>query len=85
MPDFRKKPVVISAIKWTGENSDEISAWLTDANRRDVVINKLQGKIHIVTLEGPINASVGDWLIRGVVGEIYPCRADIFAATYEAV
>ena len=83
MAKFRKKPVVIDAIQWTGKNWDAIAAWLTDAEKINVVLNLPQRKIHVITLEGPINASVDDWLIRGVKGEIYPCKPDIFEATYE--
>lgn len=72
---FRKKPVVIEAIQWTGKNQSAIhqhvsSSWDAVAGMR----------IH--TLEGDLSASVGDWIIRGVKGEGYPCKPDIFEETY---
>lgn len=91
MPMFRKKPVVIEAIKWDGNNLAEIiqftgqhpsaQKW-TWEEYKDIV--KLDG-LKIFTLEGPHLASVGDWIIRGVRGEFYPCKPDIFEQTYELV
>lgn len=76
---FRKKPVVVDAIQWTGENHDEIMKFVgNDVSRGD-------GKIYIDTLEGIMSASIGDWVIKGVKGEFYPCKPDIFERTYEAV
>lgn len=75
---FRKKPVVIDAIQWSGHNIEEIM---------DFVGNKFNarlGDIYILTLEGEHLASRGDFIIKGVAGEFYPCKPDIFAATYEA-
>lgn len=77
---YRKKPVVIEAIQWTGENCAEIDAFLDDTEETTP-----GGPIVIETLEGDMTAQVGDWIIRGVQGELYPCKPDIFAATYEAV
>ncbi|WP_206424550.1 hypothetical protein [Delftia lacustris] len=92
---FRKRPVTISAIQWTGKNLREVitftdgppetrgthagMAWeaYTDLVERDGLM--------IYTLEGKMHASVGDWIIRGVKGEHYPCKPDIFAETYEPV
>ena len=87
MPKFRKKPVVIEAVQWTGRASyDAVSAFVT---RDDDVcfVNPLDpgGYVEIPTPEGTMKATAGDWIIRGVAGEIYPCKPDIFAATYEAV
>ncbi|MGW3847153.1 hypothetical protein [Streptomyces fagopyri] len=87
---YRKRPVVVDALQWTGEN---IVAALNffDAGRGTTVVNinapadRSKGWIEIPTLEGKMRASVGDWIIRGVQGEFYPCREDIFRATYEAV
>ncbi len=78
---FRKKPVVIEAIQWTGDNYLAVNEWCQGAIPRDVLRDTLQ----IRTLEGVMTARVGDWVIRGVSGEFYPCKPDIFAATYEAV
>lgn len=85
MPKFRKKPVVIEAVQWTGEfyDCDDMPVWLIDAEEQRVIFDgELQRKV-ISTLEGPITASAGDWIVRGVKGELYPCKPDIFAATYE--
>lgn len=81
MPQFRKKPVVIEAVQWTGSNADEISAFSKKAVR---VSSGEMPTLTVPTLEGTMRADVGDWIIRGVKGEYYPCKPDIFAATYEA-
>ena len=75
---FRKKPVVVDAIQWTGENDFEMSSFLfTDWHKyvNDCLVIK--------TREGEMTASVGDWIIKGVAGEFYPCKPDIFWETYE--
>lgn len=73
---FRKKPVVIEAIQFH-TNFDEIEAFVGgDAEFRD-------GELVVATLEGPLRAAHGDWIIKGVKGEFYPCKPDIFAATYD--
>lgn len=76
---YRKKPVVISAVQWTGQNWHEIRDFVGD----DAFLR--QGLLTIHTLEGDMHASIGDYVIRGVKGEFYPCRGDIFEATYERV
>jgi hypothetical protein len=76
---YRKKPVEIDAIRWTGENRDEIEAW-SDGEVQ------CEGSVAVVrTLEGELRGSAGDWIIRGVRGEYYPCQNEIFLATYEPV
>lgn len=78
---FRKKPVVIEAVQWRGTNQDEMSLFL---QRGVTVIGSMHSpKLVIVTLEGEMNADVGDWIIRGVAGEFYPCKPHIFTETYE--
>jgi hypothetical protein len=83
---YRKKPVVIEALQWTGENVNEV---LEFVNRADIRITnhmrdgEMKSEIHIHTLEGPMHASQGDWIIKGVRGEFYPCKPDIFEETYE--
>jgi hypothetical protein len=80
MPRFRKKPVVIDAVQWTGDILD--AEKVTEFANGDPV--GFQGdSLTIYTLEGAMTASPGDWLIRGVKGELYPCKPDIFEATYE--
>ncbi len=82
---FRKRPVVIEAIQYTGREEDHPD--LVEFFHPAEVEEKTSSppKLLIRTLEGNMLASVGDWIIRGVQGELYPCRADIFEATYEEV
>ncbi len=76
MPKFRKRPIVIEAIQFNG-NFDEIESFVGgDAEFRD-------GQLLVATLEGPLRAAPGDWIIKGIKGEFYPCKPDIFAETYE--
>jgi hypothetical protein len=79
---FRKRPVVIDAVQFNRENGDAIAAWC--GGQFYFSVNHTPN-LRIHTLEGDHFASVGDWIIRGVKGEFYPCKPDIFAATYEAV
>lgn len=73
---YRKKPVVVEAIQFIG-NFDEIESFVGgDAEMRD-------GKLLVATLEGPLTASDGDYIIKGVKGEYYPCKPDVFHMTYE--
>jgi hypothetical protein len=80
---YRKKPVIIEAWKWTGslETSEVQPIWI-HANR-DVGVKG--DRLEVRTLEGTMLAMPGDWIIQGVKGELYPCKPDIFEATYEAV
>lgn len=81
---FRKKPVVIDAIQFNGSNSTEVEAWGIGHTGGYICGVKNGGKIlTISTLEGTMEAHPGDWVIRGVKGEFYPCKPDIFEATYE--
>jgi hypothetical protein len=98
MAKFRKKPVEIEAMQWDGSisSADAIEAWSDGRTRcqgyapnarfggvpdtRDVILG-----IFIDTLEGEMRADPSDWIIRGVKGELYPCKPDIFAATYEPI
>ena len=82
---FRKKPVEIEAARYDGtpEGWVRIARWLRESNVR--IGMDCVGRLRIPTLEGNITASPGDWIIRGVAGEFYPCRGDIFEQTYEAV
>lgn len=82
MPLFRKKPVVIEARQYTGKNGIELMAWVDGSELEESFVGD---QILITTLEGVMRAETGDWLIQGVKGEFYPCKPDIFAATYEAV
>ena len=81
MAKYRKRPVVIDAIKWDGENVKEAMDFMAWRNASHDDRNGLV--IH--TLEGNHNALPGDFIIKGVAGEFYPCKPDIFEATYEVV
>lgn len=81
MNKYKKKPVVIEAIVWGGEMTMGINLWMGDqsahlGHNKTLLIN---------TLEGTMTASVGDYIIKGVKGEFYPCKPDIFEETYEEV
>ena len=84
MAKFRKKPVVIDAVRWAGNNALEVEAFLAIGPYAAAGYVK-GGYVDIGTLEGLMVASIGDWIIKGVKGEFYPCKPDIFAATYEPV
>ncbi len=78
---YRKKPIVIEAMQYDGKNCVEVLKFMgkqndyADLTPFDIPI--------IYTLEGELTASVGDWIIKGIKGEFYPCKPDIFEATYE--
>lgn len=85
MAQFRKKPVVIEAFQHfsdLGTRIAEFPHWLIIACGDGTIYVK-QGETYIKTLEGDHHVSEGDWIIRGVKGELYPCKPDIFAATYD--
>lgn len=79
MAKFRKKPVVIEAHQLTWPSRFDLSAWCNGEAPDNTSV------ILIKTLEGTMTAEMGDWVIKGVKGEFYPCKPDIFEATYEAV
>ena len=87
MAKFRKKPVVIEAVRWFGGKISETPLWISEALNKNMneegAIMRFGDEVRIATLEGEMTASDGDWLIQGVSGEIYPCKPDIFAKTYE--
>ncbi len=86
MGKYRKKPVVIEATLWDGtrETLDHLLAMGMVTSLYSSVSGKIQ-ELRIKTLEGSIEATEGDWIIRGVQGEFYPYKPDIFEQTYEAV
>ncbi len=89
MPQFRKKPVVIDAVQYLDDGESIVKvlgflmpeASIVEHSLIDSI--KRQGFIPLQTLEGEMRATPGDWIIKGVKGEFYPCKPDIFAATYE--
>ena len=78
---FRKKPVVIEAVQLTNATFD--SPHPNEEHIPGVVYDPILRCAFITTLEGTMRADMGDWIIRGVKGEFYPCKPDIFGATYE--
>lgn len=98
---YRKKPVVIEAIQWTGENVEEIKSFAGTSAvisyyflptkfsiKFEVSSTPVKGSyigLTIHTLEGDMQASFGDYIIQGINGEFYPCKPDIFEKTYERV
>lgn len=95
MAKFRKIPVVIDAIQWTGNNLEEMleftgkhpkfDQWFESFEQYAEHVASENYTFKIFTLEGTMTASRGDWIIRGVKGEHYPCKPEIFASTYEQV
>lgn len=79
---FRKKPVVIEAVQWKGNNPEEIAAL---GGLRELEEDFMDNSLIIHTLEGEMKANINDWIIKGVKDELYPCKPDIFEATYEPV
>ena len=87
---YRKKPVVIEAIQWNGDNLNEIKEFVgesLDYNIIDTAWKVGKGAPHVLmkihTLEGDHECAKGDYIIKGVQGEFYPCKPDIFEQTYE--
>lgn len=91
---YRKKPVIIEAIKWDGNNLKEIMKFLNSEFKYDenssyytnkFIYDHTKNSLSITTLEGIMKASIGDYIIKGIAGEYYPCKKKIFEETYEAV
>jgi len=79
VPQFRKRPVVITAERF---HTDHVPLPFA---KEGVILFDAELGWHLETLEGPLHITNGDWIIRGVKGEYYPCKPDIFDATYETV
>ena len=75
---YRERPVIIQAINWTGENYEAVRQFLGTYPEQD-----FYGDPVIGTPEGRMTASRGDWIVRGIKGEFYPCKPGIFEATYD--
>lgn len=75
---YRKKPVVIEAFLW---GTDKVPDWWKEL--KGVTINVNTQSAFIPTLEGTMEARKGDYIIKGIKGEVYPCKPDIFEASYE--
>ena len=76
---YTKKPVTIQAIEWTGGNFASVDLFMSQSGAE---VRQEGSSLIIPTLEGDHEASLGDMIIRGVAGEFYPCKPEIFAATY---
>ena len=89
MTKYRKKPVIIEAWKFEGSTTSlhVLTRWIeTGVYERPAISTHDLGRVlEIPTLEGVMTATAGDYIIRGVQGEFYPCKSDIFKATYKAV
>lgn len=81
---YTKKPVEIEAIQWNGYNHDEIFAF-TEGKASFGGEKGEKISLFIYTLEGRMSADIGDFIIKGIKGEFYPCKPDVFAQTYEVV
>lgn len=93
---FRKKPVIVEAFKYDGDLKDRnglfyVPFWAQEAYKKDIMYYGAETcdlppcELYIETLEGTHHVSVGDYVIQGVNGELYPCKPDIFEKTYEEV
>ncbi len=87
MTKYRKKPVVIDAIQYLREeNINEVINWLEECNGKEYFkYDPSTNEYYITTLEGEMKVSKNDYIIKGVSGELYPCKPDIFEKTYEKV
>lgn len=85
MAKFRKKPVVIEAIQYNGHNSADIHEFCGNVALQPVLPIGVMPYMEIITLEGKMKAIPSDWIIKGVNGEYYPCKPDIFDKTYDLV
>lgn len=83
---YKKKPVIVEAIQWTGNaNSTVINDFSFIDAYKEGKLRQLEDKLLIDTLEGTMTANVGDYIIKGVKGEFYPCKPDVFIQTYDLV
>ena len=78
---YIKKPIAVEAIQWTGDNFQEVREFMNDAH----VVITMYDDLIIPTLEGDMKAPKDSWIIRGPMGEYYPCRREVFEETYEPV
>ena len=85
MKNYVKKPVVVQAVEYNGANKEEIEAFI--GKKLDIIYTELKEplELKIPTLEGDMKASKGDYIIKGIKGEFYPCKPDIFKSTYNVV
>lgn len=79
MNKYRKLPVEVEALQWTGNNAKEMSDFV------QIAIPMSAEYFHISTTDGILRANIGDWIIKGVEGEFYPCKDSVFQKSYELV
>ena len=85
---FRKKPVVVEAWEFTRKALGDVGSWVRRYQNDIKLVSQYGGEvlyIEIKTLEGTMRAELGDYIIKGVQGEFYPCKPDIFEATYDII
>ena len=82
---YRKKSVVVEAIQWNGENAREIMDWSWGFSGMWEEFSNINSTLIISTVKVRMTADIGDWIIKGAKGELYPCKPDIFEMTYEKV
>jgi len=82
---YRRKPIVIEAMEYDGTNDWALSSWAHEGvdPMTNAIIRHNGHGLEVRTLEGPLHISAGDYVIKGVKGEFYPCKPDIFVAIYE--
>ena len=85
MNQYRKKPVVIEAVHYVSDSKECIEECMNFCPGLLFETYRANGTLTIPTLEGKMLATLGDWIIKGIKGEFYPCKPDIFEATYEKV
>jgi hypothetical protein len=81
---YTKKPLVVEALKWDGNNRSEVFDFCS-LSYFNYEFGSSEPKLVIQTLEGPMTASVGDYIIRGIKNEFYACKPDVFKLTYDSV
>ncbi len=81
---WQKKPVIIKARQMTVETIEDVEAWCGGCIK-GIKLPREEWIIHIETLEGEMRADMNDWIIKGIRGEFYPCKPDIFMETYDKV
>jgi hypothetical protein len=81
---FKKRPVVIEAVRLSEDNLEQVEKWCK-GSIKGIKLPRYQQVIDIQTLEGEMRATIGDWIIRGIKGEFYPCKNEIFMDCYEEV
>jgi hypothetical protein len=82
MTFYRKKPIIVDAVRWTGSNWDEMEQLSRNCNKDCEIVVDNDG-MSIVTMEGIMDINIGDWVIRGIDSELYPCKDDVFRKTYD--